>query len=369
GAKGANTRGQDKNPHHPTGGGTGTRTPPRRQSPLPPTTRTHRKGHGHRRARCGGPTTNLTAPATNKADTPSSPATGRTAGTARPLPHGPARVHTPATRSPNTHGPKDNHDHHTAPVHPLGDPGTGPGGLHGPDRPPRPTRTHPGNTAHTPGSTPGRDPLRGPGLRPGPGRAHRPGVRAGQAHPAPQRRVLPRTQHPVRRGPGPAGFSSDRTRGPHPHGRGRTPDRPGEPLHPVRGGGRCGPPRGRGGRQHRATRTHPAGGRQPDRDRTLGVPDGTHRPGPLAAAVATPRRLVQRPSVHRGALLPGRLRRLQLLLLQEPLVTVCATDRGGTQRGPRAPVTGRPETERLPPERGTANPGPDPRRDPARPAY
>src|SRR5699024_1644016 len=94
-----------------------------------------------------------------------------------------------------------------------------------------------------------------------------------------------------------------------------------------------------------------------------------HRPGPLAAAVASPRRLVQRPSVHRGALLPGRLRRPQLLLLQEPLVTVCATDRGGTQRGPRAPVTGRPEAERLPPERGTAHPGPDPRGDPARPAF
>src|SRR5699024_4624466 len=163
----------------------------------------------------------------------------------RPLPHDPARVHTPLRRAaPTLTDRKDNHGHHTAPVHPLGDPGTGPGGLHGPDRPRRPTRTHPGNTVHTPGGTPGRDPLRGPGLRPGPGRAHRPGVRAGHADPSSQRRVPPRTRHPVRHAPGPAGFSGDRTRGPHPHGRGRTPDRPGEPLHPVRGSGRCGPPRG-----------------------------------------------------------------------------------------------------------------------------
>src|SRR5699024_12520130 len=122
GAKGANTRGQDKNPHHPTGGGTGTRTPPRRQSPLPPTTRTHRKGHGHRRARCGGPTTNLTAPATNKADTPSSPATGRTARTARPLPHGPARARTPAPRRPPHHGPYRTRHHHLEPHHARGRP-------------------------------------------------------------------------------------------------------------------------------------------------------------------------------------------------------------------------------------------------------
>src|SRR5699024_7572630 len=40
-----------------------------RQGPLPRTTRTHPKGRGHRRSRCDGPTTNLTAPAKNKVDT------------------------------------------------------------------------------------------------------------------------------------------------------------------------------------------------------------------------------------------------------------------------------------------------------------